>query len=440
GIVVGANYVLSDGNNQESIRVKSTATSGSQKRVMAENSITGEYDLSKTFIYRSSVSIHDGEAHAGGRTSFSAWAPGEVWKGEVVAGGDAESSAELTSASAPGFESTPAVAWTESCVRLARIFGIAATGAKSSNGVGLDWIDESGNIITLDQEDFDEHPAFNLTAAAVGDNHFRRIPIAYWKRGSGPSGSDTDGKWCMWISDVPAPGFAANPAVFKKGGAWLDRFLWGTYRAHNNSGVPGSQPGKTHWGNVSWQTFKDAAASLGNGHHMVSLFEWHEILGRAAIEKKTIQLVPAANRQNAALCKYRGIEEFAYHGPAVYVEWMDGIRTDSSGKYEIWLDADGSYTNTGVAAATYTEGNLDTYFNQGLRSGGAFDFLFIAATMGKESTSFIPDLSGRRSDRYGRICYSNFHAGSAGSGAFNSNFYHLPSDAHANIGSRLAKW
>lgn len=438
GVVVGANYVLSDGVKQEAVRVKSTATSGAQKRVMTENPVTQEYDLSKTYLYRSSVTILNGEAFAGGQSSETAWEPGETWTGQSVPGGDVDSAQALTSATKDGFEYSTGVAWTESCVRLAQVFGVAATGAKSANGVGLDWIDENGNIITLTTADFDAHPAFSFPEVLVGGNYFRSIPRAYWKRGTGPGGSDADGKWCMWISDVPLDGFTANPGAFKRNGSWLERFLWGTYRAFNNSGAPGSQPGKTHWGSVSWQAFKDAAAGIGEGHHMVSLQEWHEILGRAVIEQKTFQLVSEANRQNAALCKYRGIEEFAFHG-STYIEWMDGARTDASGKYELWTEAGGDYSSTGVTCPQDSGGEA-TYYNQGIVTGGLFDHLFLGASLGPASTSFIPDYSGRNSGVVGRICNSGFDAGYAYGGAFLSGFSYLPSHVYAHFGSRLAKW
>ncbi len=323
----------------------------------------------------------------------------------------------------------------------AQVFGVMDTGTRSVNGAGLEWIDENGNIITLTKADFDAHPAFNFPEVIVGGNSFRSIPIAYWKRGIGPIGSHAAGKWCMWISDVPLDGFTANPGAFKRNGSWLDRFLLGTYRAFNNGGAPGSQPGKTHWGNVSWQAFKDAAAGIGEGHHMISLQEWHEILGRAVIEQKTFQLVPEASRQNASLCKYRGIEEFAFDGSygSTHAEWMDGARTDASGKYELWTEAGGDYSSTGVTCPQDSASEA-TYYNQGLVTGGLFDHLFLGASLGPASTSFIPDFSGRNPGLVGRICRSHFYVGHASNGAFHSYFSDLPSLVDAKIGSRLAKW
>jgi len=118
---------------------------------------------------------------------------------------------------------------------------------------------------------------------------------------------------------------------------------------------------------------------------------------------------------------------------------MDGARTDASGKYELWTEAGGDYSSTGVACPQ-DSGSEATYYNQGLVTGGLFDHLFLGASLGPASTSFIPDYSGRNSGVVGRICSSHFGSGYAYLGAFDSNFGYLPSGVHAVIGSRLAKW
>ena len=79
-------------------------------------------------------------------------------------------------------------------------------------------------------------------------------------------------------------------------------------------------------------------------------------------------------------------------------------------------------------------------YSQGIVSGGIFDGLFIASTMGPSATSFIPNYSGRASDRVSRVCYAYFSAGSVHSGAFCSYFYYASTDVHAAHGARLAKW
>jgi hypothetical protein len=119
---------------------------------------------------------------------------------------------------------------------------------------------------------------------------------------------------------------------------------------------------------------------------------------------------------------------------------MDGVRTDASGNYEIWGEAGGSYSATGVAPPIYS--GESTYYGQSILTGGMFDSLFLAAALGPDTTCMIPDLSGGKpaTNNTGRVCYSSFHAGDGDRGAFYSNFGHLSSGAGAALGSRLAKW
>ncbi len=144
-----------------------------------------------------------------------------------------------------------------------------------------------------------------------------------------------------------------------------------------------------------------------------------------------------------ALCVYRGINDFAY-GPTgagvVRAEWMDGIRTDASGKYEVWGEAGGSYNTTAIATPIYSDES--TRYGQSIMTGGMFDSLFMAAALGLDSTCMIPDLNGGRSatSNTGRICYSNFYADNGENGAFYSNFEFVLSSTATPIGSRLAKW
>jgi hypothetical protein len=329
------------------------------------------------------------------------------------------------------------------------IIGVQDTGTRSVDGAGLVQVEYGSNAIaqtTLDAAYFNKHPAYQFNEYIYGGNYFRRIPITYWWRGNLPSVSDgTTPRWTMLMSTKPGAvtihgvecEFKASSGAFKRNGAWMDQYYFGTYRAHNNGGVPGSQPGKTHWGSVSFDAFKAAAEGMGNGHHMQSLFEWHEILARMVIEKATFQLFPESIRATQASCQWRGIQDMAYSG-TVYAEWMDGVKTDINGKYQLWLEAGGTYETT---KATAFNGNGEsTFYSQGVVSGGQFDHLFLAATMGAASTSFIPDFSGRTNYHTGRICHSNFDAGNANGGAFNSYFYNLSSTAGAGIGSRLCKW
>jgi hypothetical protein len=109
---------------------------------------------------------------------------------------------------------------------------------------------------------------------------------------------------------------------------------------------------------------------------------------------------------------------------------MDGAKTNASNHIELWTEAGGSYSNTGVSIGS---GNSV----HSLRSGGLFDHIFLADTVGAEGGSLIPDHNYAIASR---ICSSYFFATYAGYGAFYSFFNLLPSATDAGFGSRLAKW
>lgn len=325
--------------------------------------------------------------------------------------------------------------------------GVQDTGTRGVNGAGLRHVMLSGagvKEVTLSTVFFDNHPSFQFPDwTDASGNVFCTIPRAYWWRGTMPDTADgTTPRWTMLLSPVPREGFAANPGAFKRSGVWLDQYYYGKYRGYNaGSSKVGSKPGQTPWGSVSFDNYRTYCANNGTGYHMVSLFEWHEILARALVEKKTFQLVPEASRVTPALCVYRGINDFAY-GPTtgVYAEWMDGIRTNDSGNYEVWGEAGGTYNTTLIAPPIYS--GESTQYGQSLLSGGMFDSLFLAAALGPDTTCMIPDMSGGRpaTDNTGRVCFSFFNAGYRNNGAFHSGFNDLSSHTSTGIGSRLAKW
>lgn len=332
-----------------------------------------------------------------------------------------------------------------------RCIGVQDTGGRGTDGAVLRQVMLTGDVtyghlreVNMPTSYFDSHPSYQFPdwTDAAG-NVFCKIPRAWWWRGNMPDVSDgTTPRWTMLLSSVPREGFASNPGAFSRSGVWLDQYYYGKYRGYNaGSSKVGSKAGQTPWGSVSFDNFRTYCANNGADYHMVSLFEWHEILARCVIERKTFQLVPDADRATPALCVYRGINDFAY-GPTtgVYVEWMDGIRTDDSGNYEVWGEAGGTYNATGIAPPIYS--GESTNYGQSILTGGMFDSLFIAAALGPDTTCMIPDLSGGRAetDNTGRVCYSNFSAGHGKYGAFHSIFGALSSSAGSTRGSRLAKW
>lgn len=331
-----------------------------------------------------------------------------------------------------------------------RCIGVQDTGGRGTDGAVLRQVMLTGDLtyghmreVNMPTSYFDAHPSYQFPDwTDASGNVFCTIPRAYWWRGNMPDVSDgTTPRWTMLLSSVPREGFASNPGAFKRSGVWLDQYYYGKYRGYKaGSSKVGSKPGQTPWASVSFANYRTYCSNNGAGYHMVSLFEWHEILARCVIERKTFQLVPDADRATPALCVYRGVSDFAY-GPTsgVYGEWMDGIRTDASGNYEVWGEAGGTYNVTVIAPPIYSHPN---YYGQSLLSGGMFDSLFLAAALGPDTTCMIPDLNGGRpSTSYtGRVCHSYFSASYEYDGAFTSYFNELSSVAYANFGSRLAKW
>ena len=325
--------------------------------------------------------------------------------------------------------------------------GVQDTGTRGTDGAGLRQVILTGSglkEVILSTVFFDAHPSYQFPDwTDASDNVFCTIPRAWWWRGNMPDVADgTTPRWTMLLSPVPREGFASNPGAFSRSGAWLNQYYYGKYRGYNaGSSKVGSKPGQSPWASVSFDNFRTYCANNGTGYHMVSLFEWHEILARALVEKKTFQLVPEADRITPALCVYRGINDFAY-GPTsgVYAEWMDGIRTGASGNYEVWGEAGGSYNTTAIAPPIYS--GESTYYGQSILSGGMFDSLFMAAALGPDTTCMIPDLSGGKpaTNNTSRVCGSGFGAGGGYNGAFDSEFGNLSSSAYTTIGSRLAKW
>jgi hypothetical protein len=305
--------------------------------------------------------------------------------------------------------------------------------------VGLQHIDRYGRVITLTTTDFDAHASFGGSTAFTdytdGDsNVFCTIPIAYWWRGT------INGKWCMLVSDQPGTyagkTFTASPGAFLRSGEYIEQFYIGKYRGHDaGDSKIGSKSGQTHLGSVSFNDWRTRCSNVGVGYHLLSLFEWHEILARMVVEKATFQLVPEGDRGTQNLCRYRGIEDFAYSG-TVYAEWMDGIRTDSAGKWELWDEAGGTYISTGIACPEYSG---SSYYPPSINA--YFPYLFLnGGSCVTIASAWIPDLNGRGTGLASRICNSHFNAGYAHSGALSTYFNYEAADTRAAIGGRLAKW
>ena len=83
-LVIGANYTLTDGINQEIVQIKSISTSTTTKRVILENAVVNQYDETRTKLYRSSVAIYDGKAYSGGNIRTEIFEPALDFKGSTT--------------------------------------------------------------------------------------------------------------------------------------------------------------------------------------------------------------------------------------------------------------------------------------------------------------------------------------------------------------------
>ena len=85
GIVIGAYYMLTDGENQEMVKTKSLHVAGGTHRAILESPVVNQYVSGRAKLYRSSVAIYDGKAWGGGNIKTDQWTPSETWKGSTTA-------------------------------------------------------------------------------------------------------------------------------------------------------------------------------------------------------------------------------------------------------------------------------------------------------------------------------------------------------------------
>ncbi len=70
GIHPGETYTLTDGMNSEPVQVKSSSKNGGVLRIVCKEDIVHTYDLTKTYVYRTTAGLKNGSL-------LSAWHPGE---------------------------------------------------------------------------------------------------------------------------------------------------------------------------------------------------------------------------------------------------------------------------------------------------------------------------------------------------------------------------
>lgn len=81
GLIPGAWYTVSDGNNQERIQAKAIGKSGNTYRVLAAAPIQNTYMPGKVFLYRSTAALLEGGAQGAGDQAEIMWSPDTAFSG-----------------------------------------------------------------------------------------------------------------------------------------------------------------------------------------------------------------------------------------------------------------------------------------------------------------------------------------------------------------------
>ena len=143
GVVIGAHYMLTDGENQEEVQVKSVHVAGTTHRLQMESPVVNQYVSGRAKLYRSSVAIYDGKAYGGGSLKTDLWSPNETWKGGSTAQA-ATKSLSYNENSGSDFSSTGMVFENGTMILGSQEVGIAMV--SSGGGAGTwQWVDGEGD-------------------------------------------------------------------------------------------------------------------------------------------------------------------------------------------------------------------------------------------------------------------------------------------------------
>ena len=83
-LVIGANYILTDGITQEQVQIKSINISGTTYRVILTGAIVNQYDNTRAKLYRSNIVVYDGKAYSGGNMKVDTYEPAIDFKGSTT--------------------------------------------------------------------------------------------------------------------------------------------------------------------------------------------------------------------------------------------------------------------------------------------------------------------------------------------------------------------
>lgn len=327
------------------------------------------------------------------------------------------------------------------------ILGIVLVATGGGSGT---WqrVDENFAALDTSPSTFDSHPTYAGIASQIVDGQAMVKVPKYWiKAGFVPNGPYVGKRYWM-ISDQPAPGFEVHPA-FMDAGSEIAQFWAGKYQGTNDGGTKlGSVAGVTPLVSIDLPTMQARATARNTGG--VTGFALWDYYKLAAIQTLALIEMGGANSQaligqghvggGAALAVDHAIVAQATWRGIVGLwgnayQLIDGLRTNASGRYEIW-DKIGNKTwvDTGVTApATGVPVTFAT------ASGANFDLglLMLPAT-----SSTVPS-NGTTGDAFFSAASSFAYHGGYWSDGANAGLFWLAVNstglAHNALGGRLAK-
>lgn len=84
-LIIGANYIISDGDSAEEIQVSSCVKENGIYSIVTSEALANNYNISKTYLYRTTVEISNGKAEMANVSGSGIWNLKTVWRGASTA-------------------------------------------------------------------------------------------------------------------------------------------------------------------------------------------------------------------------------------------------------------------------------------------------------------------------------------------------------------------
>lgn len=334
----------------------------------------------------------------------------------------------------------------------ANIIGICLYSTGGGSGIFKN-IDANGNFIT--GFNYTTHPTYNLLSqVSIDSSIMTQVSTIYIKTAtSGPTGSDSYGKKCWWISDVAYPGFVPAPA-FKRDGVVKNTIWWGTYLGNvetvRTKSCLGSKYNKTVAASRTKSSFKTLISNRNSGS--ITGFRMFDIWDFSLLKLLLLIYGGGSNSQtiwgdNTSHTTYPKTGKTGSNGLymcdlwATYLSIIDGINLNTNGYITLTNPFDQSTITTDINA------NCSGWIVD--VCSGAFDIngethdlleLFIPDSTSTNSTdTTFPDYC----TIYGNSTYNWVSGGrwddweNAGLFCFDNSYWDLV--GYTNIGCRIAK-